>query len=67
MAWIGRIRREFSQTHLLGIMRYKFKFPEKYRDTFIEKWGRFISISSLLYVAYEVEMNNWNKYFMGMI
>jgi hypothetical protein len=45
MAWIGKIGREYTQRYLVGFMRYKFTFPEKYKDTFIEKWGRFISIS----------------------
>jgi hypothetical protein len=45
MAWIGKIGREFTQRYLLRIMRYEFTFPEKYRGTFIEKWGRFISLS----------------------
>jgi hypothetical protein len=46
MAWLGKIGRQFTQRYLPnGVMRYEFKFPERYRDTFIEKWGKCISVA----------------------
>lgn len=41
-SWFGKVLGQFAQKRIPSIItKFEFKLPERYKGTFIEKWGKY--------------------------